>query len=89
MTAEQYEILQENEYLFYTSTQRNYVMFGSVERKQKLSQIYAEVFNKKSNMMSGCGSCALREMKALANEYYQYKQQQENKPKRGRRKKEE
>lgn len=97
MTLEQYEKLKEYENLFYTSTERNYVMFGSIENKKKLSEIYTEVFNKKSNMMNGCGTCALREMKVLASEYYRMKKQLEeqalqdveNKPKRGRKKKEE
>lgn len=97
MTLEQYEKLKEYENLFYTSTERNYVMFGSIENKKKLSEIYTEVFNKKSNMMNGCGTCALREMKVLASEYYRMKkqleeqalQEVENKPKRGRKKKEE
>lgn len=97
MTLEQYEKLKEYDNLFYTSTERNYVMFGSIENKKKLSEIYTEVFNKKSNMMNGCGTCALREMKVLASEYYRFKQQLEeqtlqeveNKPKRGRKKKEE
>jgi hypothetical protein len=97
MTLEQYEKLKEYDNLFYTSTERNYVMFGSIENKKKLSEIYTEVFNKKSNMMNGCGTCALREMKVLASEYYRMKkqleeqalQEVENKPKRGRKKKEE
>lgn len=103
MTVEQYEKLKEYEGLLYTSSQRNYVMFGSLEKKKKLSELYTEVFGKKSNMMNSCGSCALKEMKALATEYYrmekQLEEQQtvveealqdvENKPKRGRKKKEE
>lgn len=104
MTVEQYEKLKEYEDLLYTSSQRNYVMFGSLEKKKKLSELYTEVFGKKSNMMNSCGSCALREMKALATEYYRMEKQleeqqtvveeqalqdEENKPKRGRKKKEE
>ena len=93
MTLEIYEKLQEYEKLLYTSKERNYVMFGSIENKRILSEIYTEVFGKKSNMLNSCGSCALREMKALASEYYTFKkqleQETENKPKRGRRKKEE
>lgn len=104
MTLEIYEKLKQYEKLLYTSSERNYVMFGSIETKRILSEIYTEVFNKKSSMMNSCGSCALREMKALANEYYRFKKQLEeqqtvveeqtlqdveNKPKRGRKKKEE
>ena len=105
MTLEIYEKLKQYEKLFYTSSERNYVMFGSLETKRILSEIYTEVFGKKSNMLNSCGSCALREMKALASEYYRFKKQleeqqtvveeqtlqeeTENKPKRGRKKKEE
>lgn len=104
MTIEQYEKLKQYEKLLYTSSERNYVMFGSIEVKRELSEIYTEVFNKKSNMLNSCGSCALREMKVLASEYYRMKKQLEeqqtvveeqtlqdveNKPKRGRKKKEE
>lgn len=96
MTVEQYEKLKEYEDLLYTSSERNYVMFGSIVTKRILSEIYTEVFGKKSNMMNSCGSCALREMKLLASEYYRFKKQLEeqvvqdvdNKPKRGRKKKE-
>lgn len=104
MTLEIYEKLKQYEKLLYTSSERNYVMFGSIEVKRELSEIYTEVFNKKSNMLNSCGSCALREMKVLASEYYRMKKQLEeqqtvveeqtlqdveNKPKRGRKKKEE
>lgn len=104
MTIEQYERLTEYTELFYTATERNYVMFGSIHTKKILSEIYTEVFGKKSNMLNSCGTCALREMKALATEYYRMKKQleeqtlqeqqtiieedTENKPKRGRKKKE-
>lgn len=99
MTLEIYEKLQEYEKLLYTSKERNYVMFGSIENKRILSEIYTEVFGKKSNMLNSCGSCALREMKELASEYYAFKiqleeqekvqEEPENKPKRSRKKKEE
>ena len=103
MTTEQYEKLKEYTELFYTATERNYVMFGSIPTKKILSEIYTEVFGKKSNMLNSCGTCALREMKALAAEYYRMNKQleeqtlreqtiieedTENKPKRGRKKKE-
>ena len=95
MTVEQYNILKEYENLLYTASQRNYVMFGSVVTKKTLSEIYSEVFNRKSNMMSGCGSCALNEMKLLANEYYEFEkslqaqEETKSKVKKTRKKKEE
>ena len=97
MTKELYDRLKEYDNLLYTASERNYVMFGSLLSKQKLSELYTEIFNKKSNMLSGCGSCALKEMQALAKAYYDEQKQfeiqdtiqEENKPKRGRKKKEE
>ena len=88
--------LAEYEELFYTDTQRNYVMFGSYDKKLRLSDLYTKIFNKKSNMLNSCGSCALSEMKQLGEYYYKNNKieevetevVEENKPKkRGRKKK--
>ena len=97
MTDEQFEILSEYENIFYTATQRRYVMFGTLENKKRLSGLYAEIFNKKSNMMNGCGRCALRETQEIAKVYYEEKELREikqkqstevveNKPKRKKKK---
>lgn len=72
MTIEQYNKLKQYETLLYTASQRNYVMFGSIVTKKILSELYTQIFNKKSNMLGGCGGCALNEMKELANAYYSY-----------------
>lgn len=74
MTREQYDKLTEYKDLLYTAKERNYVMFGSMDKKRALSALYAEIFEKKSDMLNGCGSCALREMKELAAAYYQFEQ---------------
>lgn len=88
--------LAEFEEIFYTVTQRNYIMFGNYDRKLRLSDLYYSIFKKKSNIVTGCGSCALKEVKQLAEYYYKNNQPQtteeevtvvENKPKRGRKKK--
>lgn len=79
MTQEQYDRLTEHKDLLYTATQRNYVMFGSLERKKTLSALYAEVFNKKSKMMNGCSTCALREMKELGTLYFSEKEVRDRK----------
>lgn len=88
MTDKEFIELQEYEDIFYTATQRNYVMFGSIEKKRRLSELYSSIFNKKSNMLSGCGRCALREAKEIAEVYYKEKEKTiepievENKPKK-------
>lgn len=79
MTEEQYIELTEYKDILYTATQRNYVMFGTIERKRKLSALYAAVFNKKSNMLNGCGACALRECKELGTVYFKEEQIREQK----------
>ena len=72
MTIEQYNELKEYENLLYTASQRNYAMFGSMGKKKRLSELYTEILGKKSNMLGGCGGCALNEMKEIANAYYSY-----------------
>ena len=79
MTEEQYIELTEYKDILYTATQRDYVMFGTLERKRKLSALYAAVFNKKSNMLNGCGACALRECKELGTVYFKEEQIREQK----------
>lgn len=81
MTDEQFLVLTEYENIFYTATQRNYVLFGTLENKKRLSALYSDVLRKKSNMMSGCGACALRETKEIAAAYYKEKEVREIKEK--------
>jgi hypothetical protein len=73
MTEEQYIRLTEYKDILYTATERNYVMFGTIQRKEGLSVLYTEVFNKKSKMLNGCGTCALRECKELGVLYFKEK----------------
>ena len=70
MTEELFIELTEYKDILYTAKERNYVMFGTLERKQKLSALYAAVFNRKSKMLNGCGTCALRECKELGTVYF-------------------
>lgn len=79
MTEEQYIELTEYKDILYTATQRDYVMFGTLERKRKLSALYAAVFNKKSHMLNGCGACALRECKELGTVYFKEEKIREEK----------
>ena len=77
MTKDIFLTLKNYEHHLYTAKERNYVMFGSYEIKKKMAVIYEEVYHKKSNMLNSCGSCALREMKALAADYFLMKKQVE------------
>lgn len=71
MTEEIYnELMKDYERQLYTAKELAYVSFKDLKHKQRLSDIYTVIFNKKSDMMNGCGRCALRETREIAEEYY-------------------
>lgn len=71
MTEEIYnELMKDYERQLYTAKELAYVSFKDLKHKQRLSEIYTVIFNKKSDMMNGCGRCALRETREIAEEYY-------------------
>ena len=71
MTEEIYnELMKDYERQLYTAKELAFVSFKDLKHKQRLSDIYTIVFNKKSDMMNGCGRCALRETREIAEEYY-------------------
>ena len=74
MTNEQFIELTEYESQLRSAAYNNFVRFITMDRKQKLSDLYSEIFNKKSKIMNGCGTCALREMKELAQLYFKEKE---------------
>lgn len=74
MTDEQYIELTEYETQLRSAAYSNFCRFITLEKKKRLSELYAAVFNKKSNMMNGCGTCALREMKELGLLYFKVKE---------------
>ena len=71
MTEEIYnELMKDYERQLYTSKELAYVSFKDIKHIQRLSEIYTVIFNKKSDMMNGCGRCALRETREIAEAYY-------------------
>lgn len=71
MTEEIYnELMKDYERQLYTAKELAFVSFKDLKHKQRLSDIYTIIFNKKSDMMNGCGRCALRETREIAEEYY-------------------
>ena len=71
MTEEIYnELMKDYERQLYTAKELAYVSFKDLNHKQRLSDIYTVIFNKKSDMMNGCGRCALRETREIAEAYY-------------------
>lgn len=71
MTEEIYnELMGDYERQLYTAKELSFVSFKNLKHKQRLSEIYVIIFNRKSGMMSGCGRCALRETREIAEVYY-------------------
>lgn len=71
MTEEIYnELMKDYERQLYTAKELSFVSFKNLKHKQRLSEIYAIIFNRKSSMMGGCGRCALRETREIAEVYY-------------------
>ena len=77
MTDEQYIELTEYETQLRSAAYGNFVRFVTIEKKRRLSQLYSDIFNKKSKMLNGCGTCALREMKELGLLYFAEKEARE------------
>ena len=71
MTEEIYnELTKDYERQLYTAKELAYVSFKDLKHKQRLSEIYTVIFSKNSDMMNGCGRCALRETREIAEAYY-------------------
>lgn len=83
MTDEQYIELTEYETQLRSATYGNFVRFVTIERKRRLSQLYSDIFNKKSKMLNGCGTCALREMKEMGLLYFSEKEVREIRDREG------
>ena len=77
MTDEQYIELTEYETQLRSAAYSNFVRFVTIEKKRRLSELYSDIFNKKSKMLNGCGTCALREMKELGLLYFSEKEARE------------
>lgn len=74
MTDEQYIELTGYETQLRSAAYSNFCRFITLDKKKRLSELYTAVMGKKSNMMNGCGSCALREMKELGLLYFKVKE---------------
>ena len=83
MTDEQYIELTEYETQLRSAAYGNFVRFVTLESKRRLSQLYSDIFNKKSKMLNGCGTCALREMKEMGLLYFSEKEVREIRDREG------
>lgn len=80
MEKEIYEELSKDyERQLYTAKELAYVSFKNINHKQRLAQIYEIIFHKKSGIMNGCGRCALRDTREIAEIYYRVQKELEPK----------
>ena len=84
MKQEQYKKLKQYEQhlttAFYCDYARNITTIGL----QTLNEVYKELFNKESELGSGCGRCTLKSLKELAKEYFNYKEKIEERMEKAR-----
>ena len=74
MKQEQYRKLKEYEQHLTTALYCDYARNITTAGLQTLNEVYKELFNKESELGSGCGRCTLKSLKELAKEYFNYKE---------------
>ena len=84
MKQEQYKKLKEYEQHLTTALYCDYARNITTAGLQTLNEVYKELFNKESELESGCGRCTLKALKELAKEYFNYKEIMEEKMKKAR-----
>ena len=74
MTVKQYSILKEYEPQMTTALNGNYARALGSQSREKLAVVYKEIFNRESGFPSGCGSCILKNLKELAEVYFEFQE---------------
>lgn len=74
MKQEQYKKLKQYEQHLTTALYCDYARNITTAGLQTLNEVYKELFNKESELGSGCGRCTLKALKELAKEYFNYKE---------------
>lgn len=74
MNVKQYSILKEYEPQMQSAINGNYVRALGSQSREKLAVVYKEIFNRDSGFISGCGSCILRNLKELAEVYFEFQE---------------
>lgn len=74
MNIKQYSILKEYEPQMTTAKNSNYVRALGSQSREKLAVVYKEIFNRESGFPSGCGSCILKNLKELAEVYFEFQE---------------
>ena len=84
MKQEQYKKLKQYEQHLTTALYCDYARNITTEGLQTLNEVYKELFNKESELGSGCGRCTLKSLKELAKEYFNYKEKIEERMEKAR-----
>ena len=84
MKQEQYRKLKEYEQQLTTALYCDYARNITTAGLQTLNEVYKELFNKESELGSGCGRCTLKSLKELAKEYFNYKEKIEERMEKAR-----
>lgn len=74
MNVKQYSILKEYEPQMTTAINGNYARALGSQSREKLAVVYKEIFNRESGFPSGCGSCILKNLKELAEVYFEFQE---------------
>jgi len=77
MTEEQYNILLKYEEQMLNAKIGNFVRKMYSQTLKELDEVYQQLFNRKSKLLTGCGKCILDETKKLADEFFKYKDELE------------
>ena len=84
MKQEQYKKLKQYEQHLTTAFYCDYARNITTAGLQVLNEVYKELFNKESELGSGCGRCTLKALKELAKEYFNYKEKLEERMEKAR-----
>ena len=84
MKQEQYKKLKQYEQQLTTALYCDYARNITTIGLQTLNEVYKELFNKESELESGCGRCTLKALKELAKEYFNYKEKIEERMEKAR-----
>ena len=84
MKQEQYKKLKQYEQQLTTAFYCDYARNITTAGLQILNEVYKELFNKESELGSGCGRCTLKSLKELAKEYFNYKEKIEERMEKAR-----
>ena len=84
MKQEQYKKLKQYEQQLTTALYCDYARNITTAGLQALNEVYKELFNKESELGSGCGRCTLKSLKELAKEYFNYKEKIEERMEKAR-----